>query len=179
MTIAPRLIGVSLGALALAACATTEPAPRTTASVAPVASSAEAEPIDTVFERYDERQLGLSPLSKAYRGIRDEDYGRWGDFTETGERAVYELLQGTAEQVRANYAPARLDEDDALSYRLFDAMAQRSAALWPYRDYGYVFDQMRGAQSQLPAFLINIHSVSTTPSRRAITCRADRRVLAR
>ncbi|WP_232844136.1 DUF885 domain-containing protein [Allopontixanthobacter sediminis] len=116
--------------------------------------------IDALFERYDQRQLELSPLSKAYRGVRDEDYGNWGDFSDAGEIADQELLQTTAAAMRANYSPASLPADEALSYRLFDAMAKRSARTFPFREYGYIFDQMNGAQSDLPAFLINIHSVA-------------------
>ena len=169
-----RLSGVSLAALSLAACATATAGSDSQRPTTVAASQAEAESIDALFERYDEQQLELSPLSKAYRGIRDEDYARWGDFTEAGERAEYELLQRTAEQVRTGYAPAQLDEEDALSRRLFDSMAQRRAALWPFRNYGYIFDQMRGAQSQLPAFLINIHRVSNADEARAYVERIDR-----
>src|SRR5690606_21967201 len=37
---------------------------------------------------------------------------------------------------------------------------ERSARLFPFRGYSYIFNQMSGAQSQMPAFLINIHRVS-------------------
>ena len=168
-----RLSGASLVALSLAACATATAGPDSQRPTSVATSQAEAESIDALFERYDEQQLELSPLSKAYRGIRDEDYARWGDFTEAGERAEYELLQRTAEQVRSGYAPAQLDEEDALSRRLFESMAERRAALWPFRDYGYIFDQMRGAQSQLPAFLINIHRVSNADEARAYVERIE------
>ncbi len=142
-----------LATTALAGCATMENADR-------AAAESPASSINGLFERYDQARLELSPLSKAYRGIRDDDYGRWGDFSDAAEIREEDLLQSTAATMRANYDPARLPAQDALSYRLFDAMAERSAATFPYREYGYVFDQMNGAQSGLPAFLINIHSVA-------------------
>ena len=151
---------VLLASLGLAACTTTQ----TETSTAP-AASAEAPAaqgpadIDTLFDRYDAAQLEMSPLTKAYRGIRDEDYGAWGDFSDRAEVREQALLQDTAAAMREGYDVAALSPQDALSYRLFDAMAKRSASLFPYRDYGYIFDQMSGAQSQLPAFLINIHAV--------------------
>src|SRR3546814_13289273 len=43
---------------------------------------------------------------------------------------------------------------------LFNAQAAREESLFPYRHHNYLFNQMRGAQSQMPAFLINIHRVS-------------------
>ncbi|MEW4449391.1 DUF885 domain-containing protein [Qipengyuania sp. JC766] len=126
-----------------------------------MSETATSADIDTLFEEYDRAQLALSPLSKAYRGIRDDDYGKWGDFSDAAAVEEEALLQSTADQMRSNYALEDLSGQDALSYRLFDYDARNSANLFPYRDYGYTFDQMNGAQSQLPAFLINIHSVST------------------
>lgn len=153
-----RTAVISLGALALASCA----AQRGEVASTEAAGQAQAQGIDALFETYDQRQLELSPLSKAYRGIRDADYDEWGDYSDAGAIAREQLLQSTAATMRANYSPAALPADDALSYRLFDAMAKRSARTFPFRDYGYVFDQMNGAQSQLPAFLINIHSVANS-----------------
>jgi uncharacterized protein (DUF885 family) len=129
---------------------------------AEAASQRPAQGIDALFETYDRRQLEQSPMAKAYRGIRDEDYGEWGDFSDAGKIAQHELLQSTAATMRANYSPATLSADDALSFRLFDAMANRGARTFQFRKYGYLFDQMNGAQSDLPAFLINIHSVANT-----------------
>ena len=164
---APRTAIILLASLGLAACATTDDgmtgtaSPASTQVPATTASAQVPADINTLFENYDEAQLEMSPLSKAYRGIRDEDYGELGDFSEEAEIRQFELTQETAEAMREGYDVADLSDKDALSYRLFDAMADRSAALFPFRDYGYIFDQMNGAQSQLPAFLINIHAVQT------------------
>ena len=149
-----RLALAAASMSALAACATTEQTPAQ-------AGEPQTESLDALFEQYDDRQLALSPLGKAYRGIRDEDYGSWGDMSDAAAIREQELLQSTARKMRGEYDLAALDPDDALSFRLFDAMAKRSEARFPYRDYGYVFDQMNGAQSQLPAFLINIHRVDS------------------
>ncbi len=162
-----RQVGISIAALALASCATMQGVSEDVAIAAPQPD----QDLGQLFESYDEQQLALSPLSKAYRGIRDEDYSRWGDFSDAAEAREEELLQSTAATMRANYDLAQLSREDALSYRLFDAMAERSAALYPFRDYGYVFDQMRGAQSQLPAFLINIHRVDSAESADAYVSR--------
>lgn len=151
-----RITAISLGALALSACASQ----RGELASGPAVNQAQPQGIDLLFETYDQRQLELSPLSKAYRGIRGDDYGDWGDFSDAGDIAQQELLQSTAAEMRAKYSPATLPSDDALSYRLFDAMAKRSAGTFPFREYGYLFDQMNGAQSDLPAFLINIHSIA-------------------
>lgn len=116
--------------------------------------------LDALFTGYDLAELEMSPIAKAYRGIRDEDYGKWDDPSDEAAEAEYALLMHTLGLMRENHRPDRLGEEDALSYRLFEAMAQRRSALHPYREYGFVFDHRRGAHTTIPAFLINIHRVS-------------------
>ncbi|MEC8179766.1 MAG: DUF885 domain-containing protein, partial [Pseudomonadota bacterium] len=99
--------------------------------------------------------------------------GTWGDFSDQAEVREQALLQDTAAAMREGYDVSALSPQDALSYRLFDAMAKRSASLFPYRDYGYIFDQMSGAQSQLPAFLINIHAVQNADQAADYVSRID------
>ncbi|MEE4206227.1 MAG: DUF885 domain-containing protein [Erythrobacter sp.] len=133
----------------------------------------EAETIGDLFEAYDAAQLAMSPSTKAYRGIRDEDYGRWGEVSDEAERREELMLLFAAAQMRAKYDPADLDEQDALSYRLFDLTAQRSAMLWPYRELGYVFSQFSGPHNSIPAFLINIHRVGSAGDARAYVSRIE------
>lgn len=123
------------------------------------------------FETYDQAQLATSPLGKAYRGIIDEDYGEWGDVSDAAEVRDEKLQQDTAARLQREFKLADLEGQDALSYRLFLAQAKRSASLFPYRGYGYIFDQMNGAQSDGPAFLINIHRVATVEHARAYISR--------
>lgn len=134
---------------------------------------APAEDLATLFEGYDAAQLAASPQGKSYRGVRDADYGKWDDMSRAADERAHRLLQDTADRMRATFDPAALPPGDALSYRLFDALAQRRASLHPYRGYGYLFDQMNGAQSQLPAFLINIHRVSNRDEALAYVSRIE------
>ncbi len=109
------------------------------------------------FERYDAAQLARSPLSKSFRAIRDADYGKWDDFTDAANLAQYEADQAALAEMRRRFDPARLNPQNRLSFELFEKQVARSAAAFQYRDNAYTFDQMNGAQSELPAFLINIH----------------------
>ena len=164
--------------LASTACLSVPAVAQTTQAPAAVTQSmAAAEKnaaLAALFDGYDKASLTHSPLNKAYRGIRDEDYGLWGDFSEASELAQQARLQATAKAMRTVFDPASLSPQDALSWRLFDRMAKRSAALFPYRDLGYVFDQMNGAQSELPAFLINIHSIANVAQAEAYISRLER-----
>ncbi len=172
MRLFSKFFASGASALALSACATTQTVPAEDTLV-PAVSQSETASLATLFEEYDQASLELSPLSKAYRGIRDEDYGKWGDFSEAAEVREEELLQSTAARMRASFDLGGLSKEDALSYRLFNAMAERSAARFPYRDYDYIFDQMNGAQSQLPAFLINIHRVTNASDAEAYVSRIE------
>ena len=157
-----RRIAASLStcliALAVAGCApvAAERAPAAASIPVPPAGAGLAD----FFEQYDAAQLSLSPQGKAYRGIRDQDYGRWNDVGDEAEVASHKLQQATAEAMRASFDPRTLSPDDALSFELFNAQAERADRLFAFRDHAYIFDQMNGAQSRLPAFLINIHRVS-------------------
>jgi uncharacterized protein (DUF885 family) len=63
--------------------------------------------------------------------------------------------------MRTRFAGAALDDAHRLSFRLFEDRIERLSRSYGYRDHGYVFDQMNGAQSRFVAFLINIHKVTS------------------
>ena len=159
------LARLSTGLVLLAAVAGCAPmamqdAPATAAPPATAIAIPAGANLAQFFENYDAAQLSLSPQGKAYRGIRDADYARWDDVSDEAAVARHKLQQATAAAMRSSFDPAALPADDALSFELFNAAAARAERLFPYRNHGYIFDQMNGAQSQLPAFLINIHRVA-------------------
>ncbi len=164
--------------LLLAATMLTAPAlAQEAAPPAPAAAPAAAEKdasLAAFFEAYDKANLSYSPEGKAYRGIRDGDYGLWGDGSEAAEEAAFRRQDLAAKTVRTLYDPARLSPQDALSVRLFLRAAERGASLRPFRDYGLIFDQMNGSQSELPAFLINIHSIANKAQAEAYVSRLQR-----
>jgi uncharacterized protein (DUF885 family) len=164
-----RITKTAISGLALALAYMGSPAIAQTTGTAP-AAAAEVDQnaaITAFFEEYDAQQLALSPLSKSYRGIKDSDYGRWGDFTTAAEARANDAARSALKEMRTRFDPAKLSPENRLSYRLFEKRAERGEAAFKYNDYGYVFDQMNGAQSQLPAFLINIHRVDNKSDARA------------
>ena len=133
-------------------------------SIAPamvVAPVDQAAALKQFFEEYDQAELALSPVSKAYRGINDADYGRLDELTDAAAIRDRELDQRTVEEMVRRFDRQSLSAEDRLSYDLLLYRNERSASIFPYRRYGYVFDQMGGAQAEIPAFLINIHRVET------------------
>ncbi|WP_397598756.1 DUF885 domain-containing protein [Sphingorhabdus sp.] len=164
-----RITQTALSAVAVALVYMATPAIAQTAAAAPVASVEvdQNAAIKAFFEEYDAQQLARSPLSKSYRGIKDSDYGKWDDGSDAAEARNYEAERSALKEMRARFDPAKLSPENKLSYRLFEKRAARSEGAYKYNDYGYIFDQMNGAQSQIPAFLINIHRIDTKSDARA------------
>ena len=160
---------------ALAACASTAPEPIAQAEAPPVAAVAAAEAaqpsrnaaLAAFFEEYDKAQLALSPVSKAYRGIVDADYGRFDEIGDAADARSQALGEATLARLNAQFGNIALAPADQLSVDLFRNMIARRTEAYRFRDYGYVFDQMNGIQSELPAFMINIHRVSDLASAQA------------
>ena len=143
-----------------------------TPAVAEQAGSQNAE-LARFFEEFDAKQLAMSPMGKTWRGIRDADYGKWGDLSDAGEEARYKLGQDALAEMKRRFDPAKLSGQSKLSYRLFEYQMERQKKAFPLRHYDLVFDQMRGAQSQFPAFLINMHSVSSKADAEAYVSRLE------
>lgn len=162
-----RLAPYALSTLALALSGVSSPA--LAQDMAPAAAEQQDQnaAIMAFFEEYDAQQLATSPLAKSYRGIKDGDYGRWDDGSDEAEARAHVAEQAALKEMRARFDPAKLSPENRLSYRLFEKRAARTNAAFKYNDYGYVFDQMNGAQSQIPAFLINIHRIDTKSDARA------------
>jgi len=140
------------------------PAPRPPASAeAPPAVPAAAvnrnAELDAFFAEYDAAVLARSPQAQSERGIKT-DYGAWDDASDEQASRNHDADDAALSAMRERFGAATLDDQHRLSFRLFEDRIERQARSFRYRDYGYVFDQMNGAQSSMVAFLINIHKVT-------------------
>lgn len=159
-----RTLLLAATALTLTACAAqpeTASAPPPPPAPAAGIPQSQAAALKQFFEDYDKAELALSPISKSYRAIKDSDYGKLDPFTDAAALEGRELDQQTADAMVARFDRATLSPEDQLSYDLLLYRNARSASVFPYRHNGYVFDQMNGAQADIPAFLINIHKVES------------------
>ena len=158
----PPLVALLLASAAQSVLAQA-PAPASAASEATKADAA----LNAFFERYDAATLARSPETKAYRGVRDADYGKWSDPSDAKASADLAEDQRYLAEMRRDFAKAPLGADARLSYRLFEKQMERRADAAKFRHLELEFDQMNGAQSQMPAFLVNIHRVSSLPEAEA------------
>ncbi len=126
----------------------------------------QASPAPTPSERFntflDERYdlwVDRNPEWQSYLGIK-KDYGKWNDASPAAREADLELARQTIADVEA-FDFDSLDQQAQISYQLYiDEMQQRLDGD-RFRLYGYQVNQMFGVQSDVPAFLINIHQVTS------------------
>ena len=147
-----RLIAILLAAAAPVAAL----APVTNAVAA---EQTESERLNAFFERVYQENIKRSPVAQSYLGIKT-DYDKWDDESDANAIKEFEIAQKDLAEIRT-FDTSKLDADAILSYRIFKSMMARRTAAFQYRRYGYVFDQMNGEQSSIPAFLINIHRVTS------------------
>jgi uncharacterized protein (DUF885 family) len=151
-----RFALLASAALLAAVPLSAQPAP----APAPAAAD-QAAALKLFFEDYDKAELALSPIRKSYRAIKDGDYGKLDEYGDAAAIEEHELDQRTTAEMARRFNRASLSAEDQLSYDLLQYRNQRADSIFPYRRYIYVFDQMNGAQADIPAFLINIHNVET------------------
>lgn len=136
------------------------PAPPEPAPPAPAPEADAGAALDAFFADYDAAVLARSPMTQSERGIKT-DYGKWDDFTDEQAARNHDADTAALAEMRSRFTPATLDDAHRLSFRLFEDRLERQARSYTYRDHGYMFDQMNGAQSRLVAFLINTHKVTS------------------
>ena len=170
--------------LGLAACQSftnplsTAPAPVTTASEP--ASVVTARPFDAAetqriyewFElKYDER-VARSPMTQTFLGIKD-DYDKWDDVSDENRLRELEIRRADVAEMRASFDFDLLDDEARISWRLMEYQLERAEAAFPFRYHSYTFNQMFGAQSRIPAFLINQHQVTSRSDAEAYIARLE------
>jgi len=169
-----RLIPLAALAATLAACAA--PTSRTTAAPAPTTSVA-AVPVATAdaratafFERAFDDRVAASPEFAAQLGQRLR-YSEWTPLTEAEREASLDRTRRHLAELERDIDRGSLSPQGKLSYDIFATGAKRSIAGAEWRYHGYVFDQMNGLQSRIPAFLINTHRVETVADAEAYVSR--------
>ena len=166
------------GLLLLAACngthmAETVPAPATQEMAQEaVETETESERLNAWFEEKFQDAAARSPMMQTYLGIKT-DYGKWDDITDARAIEDLEIQRQNIAEMKDNFDFDKLDDQAKLSWRLAEYELARAEAAFPYRHYGYTFNQMFGAQSGIPAFLVNQHRVASLSDAEAYISRLE------
>jgi uncharacterized protein (DUF885 family) len=138
----------------------------------PSATEVESAALNAWFEVKFKEMLARSPMNQTYLGIKD-DYGKWDDASDAHAREDLALQQAMVAEMKASFDFDKLDPQAKLSWRLAEYELAREEAAFPFRDHTYLFNQMFGVQSEIPAFLINQHKVSGASDAEAYVSRLE------
>ena len=141
--------------------------------VSPLLLGDESQRLNDFFEQAFDDELSRSPVMQSYLGIKT-NYGEWDDRSEGAIRREYMIDSQLLSTLRSEFDFHRLSEKDQLSFRLFEYRCEQALADYAWRFHTYPVNQMRGAQSMVPAFLINIHRITSVKDAEAYISRLKR-----
>ena len=116
--------------------------------------------VNKFFEKRFNDYVDRKPMFQTRLGIK-KDYDKWNDISPIAEEKEIDeakrSLDWLTDSVNINY----LDQSTLLSYKLYKQRIENQISDYRYRLYNYPLNQMYGMQSDIPAFLINMHKIST------------------
>ncbi len=157
-TLAAAALAFTLGACSKPADPSAAAKTEAAAAPTPEQITAETDRINAWFDKKYEEELQFSPMGLTFLG-RKEQYDKLDEMTEAAEAKRLEWRKATVEEMEAQFVYAKLSPEAKTSYDIWKYQYQLAKDGEPYTDNHYVFDQMNGAQSFLPTFLISFHRV--------------------
>ena len=112
--------------------------------------------LDDVFDAYVDRH----PEYQSYLGIK-KDYDKWDDISPSADEIEFNIAKESVQWLRDSINIDFLNEKALLSYQLYKKKLENQLFDYRYRLYNYPLNQMSGKQSSVPAFLINMHKISS------------------
>ncbi|NDW20828.1 DUF885 domain-containing protein [Alteromonas hispanica] len=131
----------------------------------------ESQRLAAFFERSFEEDLKRSPLFQSYLG-KKWDYDKWDDISEAEVDAQIAIAKERLSTLES-FDTQKLNEQEKLSLRLYKLGIERDLANDEFRHHRYIVHQFRAAHTQVPSFLINIHSVKSKEDAAAYVSRLN------
>jgi len=164
MTFKKSLLVVAVSAALLSACSTEKNALQENKPAVASSNTAEntaqtaSEKANALFDTIFKQGVDRNPVTQTYLGIK-KDYDKWNDFSE--ENAALELAIAKENLALINAIDVtELDAQTKISHSLYAQNFENEIADYKWRFHNYPVNQMFGTHSQIPAFLINQHSIS-------------------
>ncbi|WP_299433023.1 DUF885 domain-containing protein [uncultured Maribacter sp.] len=132
----------------------------------------ESKKVNDFFQKSFDELVDLHPEFQTRLGIK-KDYGKLDDNSPKAKERDLQLnkekLAWLIDSVNIN----ALNQDVLLSYKLFKQNIENNINDYKYRLYNYPVNQMFGAQSGKPAFMINMHSIDSVYDAKAYISRLE------
>ncbi len=119
----------------------------------------ESAKANQLFEDIFNAMVKRNPMMQTYLGMKT-DYDKWNDLSEEHMVKELEIAKKDLAKVKA-LDETKLDAQTKVSYQLLVQKLQNQIDDFKWRHYNYPVNQMRGIHSQVPAFLINQHTIAS------------------
>ena len=120
----------------------------------------ESKKANDFFESQYQKKLDRSPEEQTYLGIK-KDADKWDDYSDEFAAEVLKHRKQSVQWLIDSINVDALDSATKLSYDLYKAKLENQINDYEYRLYNYPVNQMHGMQSGIPAFLIDMHQITT------------------
>lgn len=163
MLLKKSLLVIAISSALLSACSTSQLSNTTNTSNTVEQQSAklaisESEKANQLFDSIFNASIDRNPVMQTYLGIK-KDYDKWNDLSE--ENSALELAFAKTDLAKIKTLDTtKLDPQTLISYHLYVQKLENSINDFQWRFHNYPVNQMFGTHSQVPAFLINQHSIS-------------------
>ena len=131
----------------------------------------ESEKLNNWFQKSFDQDVADSPMQQTYLGIKTNDYGKWDDISDTAAQKKLEKSKERLQYLTDSVNVMQLNSETLLSYQLAKQGYENEIADFKYRFHNYPVNQMHGRHAEIPAFLINMHEISSSSDARAYISR--------
>ncbi len=118
----------------------------------------ESAKVNAFFQKQFEESLDRHPMYQSYLGIK-KDADKWNDISDSFLDKELALTKEALQWMIDSVNTKALDKGTKLSYDLYKQSLENTIADDAFRLYTYPVNQMHGSQSEIPAFLINMHQI--------------------
>jgi len=119
----------------------------------------ETKKANSFFDSVFDATIDRDPVSQSRLGIK-KDYGKWTDISDEHLQKELDITKWNLDSLHAGINMDALDEQTKISYRLFEDECNQKIDNFKWRFHDYPVNQMGGMHSDIPAFLINMHTIS-------------------
>jgi uncharacterized protein (DUF885 family) len=169
MTFKKSILVIAMSAALLSACSKQDAQQPTTSQ--PKASSqdissltsenitAASEQANQLFDKIFKAGINRNPMMQTYLGIKT-DYDKWHDLSPENAKKELAIAKENLALIQAIDVNS-LDAQTKISHSLYVQNFENHIADYKWRFHNYPVNQMFGTHSQIPAFLINQHSINS------------------
>lgn len=132
----------------------------------------ESKKVNDFFQKAFDERVARSPEFQTRLGIK-KDYEKLDDNTPKAKAKELEIAKAQLQWLTDSVNVDALPKETLLSYKLYKQKLENSIADYKYRLHNYPVNQMFGAQSGKPSFMINMHRIDNEEDAKAYISRLN------